>query len=69
MQTWFIARAFLSFLHSAHGDEINQEWSQSNCWGNKFKMSEVLGEFPGGPVLKTPCFHFRGRGFNLWSGN
>ena len=27
-----------------------------------------LGEFPRGPVVRTPCFHFRGQGFNPWSG-
>ena len=23
-----------------------------------------LGEFPGGPVVRTPCFHCRGHGFD-----
>ena len=27
-----------------------------------------LWDFPGGPVVKTPCFHCRGHGFNPWSG-
>ena len=26
------------------------------------------GYFPGGSVVKTPCFHCRGHGFNPWSG-
>ena len=26
-------------------------------------------EFPGGPLVKTPCFHCRGCRFNPWSGN
>ena len=26
-------------------------------------------DFPGGPVVKTPGFHRRGRSFNPWSGN
>ena len=26
-------------------------------------------DFSGGPAVKTPCFHRRGFGFNLWSGN
>ena len=25
--------------------------------------------FPGSPVVKTPCFHYRGHGFYPWSGN
>ena len=27
------------------------------------------GDFPGGPVVKTPCFHFRGHELDPWSGN
>ena len=27
------------------------------------------GEFPGGPVVRTPHFHCRGPGFNPWLGN
>ena len=28
-----------------------------------------LWDLPGGPVVKTPCFHCRGPGFDPWSGN
>ena len=28
-----------------------------------------LWDFPGGPVVKTPCFHCRGHRFDPWSGN
>ena len=27
------------------------------------------GDFPGGPVVETRCFHCRGRGFDSWSEN
>ena len=27
------------------------------------------GDFPGGPVVKTPYFQCRGRGFDPWLGN
>ena len=27
------------------------------------------GDFPGGPVGKTPCSQCRGPGFDPWSGN
>ena len=27
------------------------------------------GEFPSGPVVKTPCFYFRGHGFDPWVGS
>ena len=26
-------------------------------------------DFPGGPVVKTPCFHCRGHGFDPWLGH
>ena len=29
----------------------------------------VKGDFPGGPVVKTPCFQCRGHKFNPWLGN
>ena len=27
-----------------------------------------MGDFPGGPVVKTPCSQCRGPGFESWSG-
>ena len=29
----------------------------------------VHGEFPGGPVVRTLCFHSSGHRFNPWLGN
>ena len=28
----------------------------------------MLLDFPGGPVVMTLCFHYRGHGFNPWLG-
>ena len=28
-----------------------------------------LGVFPGGPMVKTLCFHCRGQRFSLWLGH
>ena len=28
-----------------------------------------FGDFPGGPVVRTPCFHCRRHGFNPWWGH
>ena len=28
-----------------------------------------LGDLPGSPVVRTPCFHCRQNGFDPWSGN
>ena len=33
-----------------------------------FEISHV-GDIPGGPVIKTLCFHCRGHGFDPWLGN
>ena len=38
---------------------IIKKTTNNKCWW----------DFPGGPVVKTPCFHCRGHGFNPWSGN
>ena len=42
----------------------------------KFKLGEpsaskhvVMGKFPAGPVVGTPCIPCQGLGFNPWSGN
>ena len=32
-------------------------------------QNQPTRDFPGGPVVKTPRFHCRGRKFNPWSGN
>ena len=32
------------------------------------KMGHKLGEFNGGPVVRTPHFYCRGHKFNHWSG-
>ena len=29
----------------------------------------ISGDFPGGPMVKTPCFKCRGRGSDSWLGN
>ena len=42
---------------------------QQNLWLNLVKRNDNVGDFPGSPVVKTPCFHCRGHGFNPWSRN
>ena len=36
-----------------------------NCFAQTLRL---LREFPGSPVVRTPCFHCRGPGFDPWSG-
>ena len=39
-------------------------------YGSDFQVRMLSwGDFPGSPVVKTPCFHCRGHGFDPWSGN
>ena len=37
----------------------------------KLEVFRTIGvrDFPGSPVVKTPCFHCRGRRFDPWVGN
>ena len=37
--------------------DITKNTKINKCW-----------DFPGGPVVKTPCFHCRGHGFDPWLG-
>ena len=39
-------------------------WDLSKC-----DTSRKSGAFPGGPVVKTPRFHCRGRRFDPWLGS
>ena len=34
-----------------------------------YNLFNIYGELPGGPVVKIPCFHWRGHKFNPWLGN
>ena len=36
--------------------------------GSTADLRKQKREFPGGPVVRTPCFHCWGPGFNPWSG-
>ena len=36
---------------------------------NSQDNTKEMKDFPGGPVVKTLCFHCRGLGFNPWLGN
>ena len=38
-------------------------------YGQRSVFENSVGDFPGGPEVKTPCFHGMGRGFDPWSGN
>ena len=35
---------------------------------NEEVLEGAKGDFPGGPVVRTPRFQCKGRGFNTWSG-
>ena len=46
--------------------KINETWSKFKTFA---LQKTPLGDFPGGPVVKTPHFHCTGRGFDPWPGN
>ena len=33
------------------------------------RLKNIRWDFPGGPVVKTLCFHCKGHRFGPWSGN
>ena len=47
-----------------------KSWFFEKIFSLKRYISRLKKEsdFPSGPVVKTPRFHFRGHGFNPWSG-
>ena len=44
--------------------EPAEEASEENVLSKMYSV-----DFPGGPVIRAPCFHCRGHGFDPWSGN
>ena len=46
--------------------EVREESAQLGRWS---LTKTQVRDFPDGPVVKTPHFHCRGRGFDPWSGN
>ena len=46
----------------------NEALTQDTMWVN-LKNKMLSRDFPGGPVVKTPCFHCRGHWFDPWLGN
>ena len=38
-------------------------------WVGEQPVKSPCRDFPSSPVVKTPCFHCRGHGFDPWSGN
>ena len=44
--------------------------SSGSVWPKRQSLSqEFYRDFPGGPVVQTPCFHCKERRFDPWSGN
>ena len=41
----------------------------TTLWTRNANRIHTLGEFPGGPVVRTLHLHWRGHAFNRWSGN
>ena len=54
-------------LQSMESQRVGYDWATELNWMLIIKFKEDLncGDFPGGPVV----FHYKGHGFNPWSGN
>ena len=50
-----------------NGQESNSRFTKLNDTDVGLKITQMR-DFPGSPEVKTPRFHWRGRGFNPWSG-
>ena len=57
----------LNFKSSERNENKIQKISFFSLYWQDFKR--LVTDFPGGPVVKTPCFHCRGHGFDPWLGN
>ena len=55
-----------SFLGPVLVGLVQNEMKVSEAWRGEDKP--IWQDFPGGPVVKTPRFHCRRRGFDAWSG-
>ena len=52
--------------------EMGAEWaltSTSHHTEMLIHVGQGPWDFPGGPVVKAPCFHYGRHGFNPWWGN
>ena len=47
----------------------HSEWTLLKFSLACFLKLKMYRDFPGGPVVRTLRFHYRGPGFSLWSGN
>ena len=63
-------------LQSMGSQRVGHNWASKLNWN--FKLAHlcylpfkniIIHNFPGGPVVKTPCFQCRGLRFHPWSGN
>ena len=49
---------------------VSERVVEEKCYYlNMVLKNDLTGDFPGGPVAKTPHYQCRGPGFHPWSGN
>ena len=61
---------FHTDIHSENSHLCSQQLTHMDSTAPvHLKTKFVTGDFPGGPVGKTPCSQCRGPGFDPWSGN
>ena len=50
-------------------DPLDCSPTESSVHEDSLGQNTGVGDFPGGPVVKTPCSQCRGSRFDPWSGN
>ena len=65
---WFLMSPFY-LLRLSSFPFVSSVFVIAHCSNIVMTALKLLWEFPGGPVVRTPCFHCRGHRFDPWSGN
>ena len=58
-----------STLEESLAKYLKSLWKRSEIDGLNLTTKKLYWDFPGGPVVKTPCSQYRVSRFETWSGN
>ena len=69
LQEWIFPVMDRVAWHAAvHG--VTKSWTRLSDWTNWAALKDFsVGDLPGGPVVKTLSFQWKGHAFDPWSGN
>ena len=68
---FIVVQSHISLMRRTRNGQIcGADFSEMYVTINCIKYYKIIfREFAGGPVVRTPCFHCQGPGFDPWSGN